>query len=275
MFYRIGRRPGQFPSIATALAEWQKDDPQDAVIELTESGVYVEPINLTLKQDRTLQLRAANQARPVLRLIDWQTDTPDALVVTMEQGSRFTIDGLLVVGRPLRITAPYREEGAPIVPICGSSVVIRHCTFVPGWGIDSHCQPYRPAEPSLELYHIRATVRIEHSILGSIQVHENAVNIDPIPLYIADSIVDATQATKEAIRGTGCNHRARAVDASSLHFVRDRRRSRHRARGKLHLHGLPCTSLAGNSAASGFVTCNSTVAHRAGIGVSRILSRRR
>ena len=203
MFYRIGRRPGQFPSIATALAEWQKDDPQDAVIELTESGVYVEPINLTLKQDRTLQLRAANQARPVLRLIDWQTDTPDALVVSMEQGSRFTIDGLLVVGRPLRITAPYREEGAPIVPICGSSVVIRHCTFVPGWGIDSHCQPYRPAEPSLELYHIRATVRIEHSILGSIQVHENAVNIDPIPLYIADSIVDATQATKEAIGAPG------------------------------------------------------------------------
>jgi hypothetical protein len=203
VFYRVGRQPGQFPSIGAAIGQWQKDDPQDAVIELTESGVYVEPITLALKKDRTLQLRAANRTRPVLRLIDWQTDSPDALSVTMEQGSRFTIDGLLLVGRPLRITGPYWEENEPIVPLCGSSVVIRHCTFVPGWGIDSHCQPYRPAEPSLELYHVRASVRIEHSILGSIQVHEDEVNIDPIPLYIADSIVDSTQAQNEAIGAPG------------------------------------------------------------------------
>jgi hypothetical protein len=203
VFYRVGRQPGQFPSIGAAIGQWQKDDPQDAVIELTESGVYVEPITLALKKDRTLQLRAANRTRPVLRLIDWQTDSPDALSVTMEQGSRFTIDGLLLVGRPLRITGPYWEENEPIVPLCGSSVVIRHCTFVPGWGIDSHCQPYRPAEPSLELYHVRASVRIEHSILGSIQVHEDEVNVDPIPLYIADSIVDSTQAQKEAIGAPG------------------------------------------------------------------------
>lgn len=202
VFYRVGKREGLFPSIGAALAQWQKDDPQGAVIELTESGVYVEPISVTLKKDRTLQLRAANRARPVLRLIDWQTDSPDALSVTMDQGSRFTIDGLLLVGRPLRVTGPYRN-GEPIVPLCGSSVVIRHCTFVPGWGIDSHCQPYRPAEPSLELYHVRANVRIEHSILGSIQVHEDGVHIDPIPLHIADSIVDSTQAQKEAIGAPG------------------------------------------------------------------------
>ena len=203
VFYRVGRREGWFPSIGAALAQWQKDDPQDAVIELTESGVYVEPLTLNLKKDRTLQLRAANRARPVLRLIDWQTDSPDALLVTMEQGSRFTLDGLLVVGRPLRITGPYREGGEPIIPLCGSSVVIRHCTFVPGWGIDSHCQPYRPAEPSLELFHVRTSVRIEHSILGSIQVHEDEVHIDPIPLHVSDSIVDSTQPQKEAIGAPG------------------------------------------------------------------------
>ena len=203
VFYRVGRKQGQFPTIGAALAQWEKDDPFDAVIELMDSAVFVEPISIALKSDRTLQLRAANRTRPVLRLLDWQTDSPDSLSVTMEKGSRFTLDGLLIAGRPLRVTGPVRENDCPYPPVCGSSVVLRHCTLVPGWSIDSHCEPYRPAEPSLELYNIRAQVRIEHCIIGSIQVHENEVNIDPIPLVITDSIVDATQPKKEAIGAPG------------------------------------------------------------------------
>lgn len=202
VFYRVGRK-AQFSTISAALAQWEKDDPYDAVIELMESAVFVEPISITLKSDRTLQLRAANRARPVLRLLDWQTDSPDSLSVSMDQGSRFTLDGLLLAGRPLRITGPERKSGCPSPPVCGSSVVLRHCTLVPGWSIDSNCEPYRPAEPSLELYNIRAQVRIEHCIIGSIQVHENEVNIDPIPMVITDSIVDATDPKKEAIGAPG------------------------------------------------------------------------
>lgn len=203
VFYRVGRKPGQFPTINMALTRWQKDDPHDAVIELMDSAVYVEPISIVLKTDRTLQLRAANRKRPVLRLLDWQTDSPDSLSVTMDQGSRFTLDGLLIAGRPLRVTGPARENNCPPSPVCGSSLVIRHCTLVPGWSIDSNCEPYRPTEPSLELYNIRAHVRIEHSIIGSIQVHENEVNIDPIPIKITDSIVDATDPKDEAIGAPG------------------------------------------------------------------------
>src|SRR5215510_5211795 len=203
VFYRVGKKPARFQTIGAALDQWQKDDPYDAVIELMESAVFVEPTSITLKADRTLQLRAANRKRPVLRLLDWQTDSPDSLSVTMEQGSRFTMDGLLLAGRPLRITGPAREYGCPPPHVCGSSVVLRHCTLVPGWGIDSDCEPHRPAEASLELYNIRAQVRIEHCILGSIQVHENEVNIDPIPMLITDSIVDATDPQKEAIGAPG------------------------------------------------------------------------
>lgn len=203
LFYQVGRKAGQFPTVGAALAQWEKDDPFNAVIELMDSAVFVEPIYITLKADRTLQLRAANRKRPVLRLLDWQTDSPDSLSVTMEQGSRFTLDGLLVAGRPLRITGPERENHCPPAPVCGSSVVLRHCTLVPGWSIDSNCEPYRPAEPSLELYNVRAQLRIEHTIIGSIQVHENEVNIDPIPIMITDSIVDATNPRKEAIGAPG------------------------------------------------------------------------
>jgi len=197
--YLVGE--GQpFRRIGEALGRWQEEAPWDAVIELTDSGVYVEPINLTLGPKRTLQIRAANRTRPVIRLLDWQTDLPDAFGVTLAPGSRFTLDGLLITGRPLHITGPVREAPADRTgTVCGAEVVIRHCTLVPGWGLDSHCKPKRPAEPSLELYNVRAAIRIEHSILGSIQIHEDEVALDPIPLRISDSILDATAPGKEAI----------------------------------------------------------------------------
>lgn len=203
-FYMVGKNPEQFTSIGAALAQWKLDDPLDAVIELTESAVYVEPISITLEADRTLQLRAANRKRPVIRLLDWQTDLPDALSVVMGRGSRFTMDGLLVAGRPLQVMGPEgKKPEEPRPPICGSQIILRHCTFVPGWGIDSDCEPKRPAEPSLEFYNIRAQLRIEHSIVGSIQIHENEVTIDPIPVNITDSIIDATSPRKEAIGAPG------------------------------------------------------------------------
>ena len=202
-FYRVGKEE-KYHHLRTALRQWKEDKPWDAVIEITDSGVYAEPINISLGAGRTLQLRAANRARPVIRLIDWQTDLPDALTVSVARGSRFTMDGLLVTGRPVHINGPSREKpGDPRDPVCASEVVIRHCTLVPGWGIECDCEPKRPAEPSLELYNIRAKVRIEHSILGSIQVHEDEVLIDPIPMRITDSILDATDPEKEAIGAPG------------------------------------------------------------------------
>jgi hypothetical protein len=203
VFYLVGNGPGEFATIGAALNQWKTDDPYDAVIEIQKSAVYVEPVMIALKANRTLQLRAANRARPVIRLLDWQTDTPDALSVTMERESRFTMDGLLVAGRPLQITGPAREEGCPPPPVCGASVVLRHCTFVPGWGIGADCEPNRPAEPSLEMFGVRARVHIEHCILGSIQIHQDEVRIDPIPLHISDSIIDATDPDKEAIGAPG------------------------------------------------------------------------
>ena len=49
-----------------------------------------------LRPGQSLVLRAADGARPVIRLIDWQTDLPDALSVEMDVGSRFALDGILL-----------------------------------------------------------------------------------------------------------------------------------------------------------------------------------
>jgi hypothetical protein len=197
--YRVGENE-VFQRIGQALEQWKKDQPQDAVIEIAASGVYVEPIAIELAQRQTLQLRAADRTRPVLRLIDWQTDLPDALTVTMAAASRFTLDGLLITGRPVQIVGADEAQAASA---CGAEVVIRHCTLVPGWGIDCDCEPRRPAEPGLELRNVRARVRIEHSIVGAIEIQEDEVRQDPIPLCIADSILDATAPDRQAIGAPG------------------------------------------------------------------------
>jgi hypothetical protein len=197
--YRVGENE-KFKRINEALRQWQVDQPTDAVIELADSGVYVEPINITLDQDRSLQLRAANHTRPVIRLLDWQTDLPDALSVAVAPGSRFTLDGLMITGRAVHVKAA-NSEGAG--EDCPAEINIHHSTLVPGWGLHNDCEPRRPAEPSIEFYTVRVRVSIEHSILGSIQVNEDQVHADPISIGISDSILDATGSEREAIGAPG------------------------------------------------------------------------
>ena len=207
--YRVGEAE-RFQRIGDALDEWQSAKPSAAVIEIADSGVYVEPLNITLAQDQILQLRAANHTRPVIRLLDWQTDLPDALTVSLDTNSRFVLDGLMVTGRAVHVRL---ANGAPPIGIaksdstptenCPAEIVIRHCTLVPGWGLHNDCEPRRPAEPSLEIFNVNARVRIEHSIVGSIQVHLDQVHADPIPLSISDTILDATGSEREAIGAPG------------------------------------------------------------------------
>ncbi|MEK8033511.1 hypothetical protein AACH06_22040 [Ideonella sp. DXS29W] len=200
--YRVGEGDGYlFHRIGDALAQWRQDDPDDAVIEIGHSGVFVEPIDITLRDGQSLQLRAAQRARPVLRLIDWQTDLPDALTVSMGQGSRISLDGLLVTGRPLRVQG--RADADTRADVCGARVVIRHCTLVPGWALEGDCHPRRPAEPSLEISNLRASVKIEHSIVGTLRVMQDEVGLDPMPIEICDSVVDATARDRQAIGGAG------------------------------------------------------------------------
>jgi hypothetical protein len=223
-------RIGNVTEFSNALARWKAEDPEfenqpmDAVIEIFRSGVYVLPFDITLKANHSLQIRAANRAWPVIRLLDYQAEFPDSLRVTVGPGSRFTLDGLLITGRPVHVqgdeamlaeieskrskdiqTSPMSAEvpSAEQDSTCFTEIALRHCTLVPGWGLDNNCEPRRPNEPSLELYNVRARIRIKHSILGTIEIHENQVTADPLPLYVSDSILDATSDDREALSAPG------------------------------------------------------------------------
>lgn len=148
-----------------------------------------------------------------------------------------TLDGLLIVGRPVEI-ADYEEDAdqpsdSAAVPKL-AEIIIRHSTLVPGWEINADCRPLESTMPSLRLWTAHLCVKIDRSIVGSIEVDpsvatlpdieigndrdlapedvietrcqrlQQAVRLDPIRICINDSILDATGPELEAIGTPDC-----------------------------------------------------------------------
>lgn len=201
--YRVGEQEKgdqeNYRDINGALNKWSSDKPLYAVIEITDSGIYVEQLNIELGENQNLQIQAANNKRPIIRLLDWHTELPDSLSIEGAKGSRFVLDGLLITGRGLQVNVPEVENESSISQSDLCEIAIRHCTLVPGWTLHSDCEPGRPNEPSIELMDTRARVKIEHSIVGTIQVVSNEVKADPIKICIIDCILDATSTERDAL----------------------------------------------------------------------------
>lgn len=193
--YRVGVNEA-LHALADAVALWEKEKPQHAVIEICDSGFYTETFDVEIPADHTLQVRAANRCRPVIHVLDYHPSRSEALSVVLNDNARFTLDGILVVGRPLR------AEGKGDKPVDGH-VVIRRSTLVPGWTVRHDCDPSAPDESSLDLRNLRGRVTIERSIVGTIAVMDETIESEPLRISITDSIVDATSDDREAVVGPG------------------------------------------------------------------------
>ncbi|NLU68217.1 hypothetical protein [Streptomyces sp. HNM0574] len=203
--YRVG--PGEpFERIMDAYTRWREDRaagrcPGEGVIELAHSGTWQEQLDFDLEAGDRLQLRSAEGTRPVVRLLDWYSNRPDALNIRAPEGGcppgeepRIVLDGLLVTGRGVHVSGPV------------GSVVVRHSTLVPGWTLEEECDPHSPQEASLVLESTTACVEIDRSILGTIEVIGDEVGTDPLPLHLRDSILDATAHHREALSAPDCRH---------------------------------------------------------------------
>lgn len=193
--YRVGRR-APFQRISDALERWSEEQPRHAIVEIVESDVFTEQFGIEIAGARSLQIRAAAGARPVLRLLDYQADRIDALriagvAVEGEGGGHISLDGLLIADRGIQL------EGSLV------EVALRHCTLVPGWALHHDHAPRRPAEPSITLLNFEGALTVEHSIIGSIQSYQDEVRGEPTPVQVTDSILDATSAEIEAIHSPG------------------------------------------------------------------------
>jgi hypothetical protein len=176
-----------FPKIRDAYYKWREEKPAHAVIEISDSGVYEEELHIELGEKQTLEVRAAEGARPVIYVADWRASRPDAITVVGAAGSSLTLDGILVTGRGIEVKGKLDE------------FILRHCTLVPGWALHYDCKPRRGNEPSLALGGASTRVRIEHSILGPIQVSVDPDGVDPMPFHISDCIIDATSQENDAL----------------------------------------------------------------------------
>ena len=225
-FYRVG--PGQpYRQIMDAYRAWQHDRRAGrtgpaGIIEITHSGAYQEQLDFDLDPGDRLEVRAAEGTRPVVRLLDWYSNRPDALNIRAvsddcapHERTRVVLDGLRVAGRGINVTGAM------------GAVVVRHSTLVPGWSLEPGCAPHSPEEPSIVLDRTTACLQIEHSILGTIEVIGDEVSEDPLDIHLRDSVLDATADDREALSAPDCRH-AHAV----LHLHRTT------VIGEIHTHAV-------------------------------------
>jgi hypothetical protein len=154
--------------------------------------VYTGPFEVALRPGDSLEIRAAEGARPLIRILDTAVDKLEALTITSkagpEGGGCFALDGIMVEGRGMVV-------GGNV-----SRVDIRHSTLVPGWSLDQSCHPIAPGKASLVIRSERTCVAITDSIVGPLLVEHNEVTNPAIRIRIADSIVDAHGVEAYAIR---------------------------------------------------------------------------
>ncbi len=224
--FRVG--PGErHRQIMDAYRAWQHDRRAgdcgpEGIIEITHSGAYQEQLDFDLDPGDRLELRAAEGTRPVIRLLDWYSNRPDALNIRAVSDDcapgerpRIVLDGLLVTGRGINVTGPM------------GAVVVRHCTLVPGWSLEPECDPRSPDEPSIVLERTTACLQVEHSVLGTIEVIGDEVSEEPLDIHLRDSVLDATADDREALSAPDCRH-AHAV----LHLHRTT------VIGEIHTHAV-------------------------------------
>jgi len=173
-------------SLRSAVEQWHRDGAEKALIEFGDSRTYDED---RLEIDfsgtrRRLVIRAAPHARPVVRLSDYEAGAADAwrirgTATPDDVGSSLLLEGLAIGGRGIAVSD------------YGGGIEIRHCTLFPGWLPPGERGRRHPDAASLAFENCSGSVAVTASILGPIFARADEHIHDPLPVCLADSIVDA------------------------------------------------------------------------------------
>jgi hypothetical protein len=178
--------PSQQPTIQVALNQLAAllAGPTDAlggVVEIEQNDYFVETPSITVPAGKVIELRAANQRRPILVL-------NGALSIFGGEGAQVILNGLLVSGGALRV--PAKNSGNQENRL--GQLRLWHCTLVPGATPTIKTVPAQPAMPRLLIEAANVTIEFERSITGAIRSNDAA------HVRISNSIVDAGAETEVA-----------------------------------------------------------------------------
>jgi hypothetical protein len=132
--------------LTEAITKWKTEKPaQDhhTVIEIGDNEEHSAEFDVKVPSGHTLEIRAANRFRPLLRVPDTSGQEVEKCHITGLAGSRLILDGLLFGEGEIQLDGEF------------SSILIRHCTFTPG-------------KTHLVIKLNDTDIRIEHSIVGAI-----------------------------------------------------------------------------------------------------------
>jgi hypothetical protein len=149
------------------------------VVELSDSGRFEQTPSLALNAGARLEVRAANEHRPILI-------ATGPIDIRGGENAEITLNGLLIAGGPLRVLSGANNQLRKLRLV--------HCTLVPGLSLGMDGTPASPGTPSLlvEQTDQPLEIEIDHCILGPIRAPVNATVI------VRHSIVDAEDPTNVA-----------------------------------------------------------------------------
>lgn len=154
----------------------------EGVVELADTGRYRETPAITGSAGCRIEVRAANEHRPLL-LLD------DELLISGGEDSSVTLDGLIIAGGRLRV--PELNNGLRLLRL-------RHCTFVPGINLDHTGEATSPGEPSIVIESANVQLEVENCIVGGVRAAEGA------EVTIHNSVIDANE--KSAVAYAAPDH---------------------------------------------------------------------
>ncbi len=178
--------PGEFATIAAAIAAWNPAAAPRAVMTITDNATYDENLSVSLVDNQHLIIQADDRNRPTVR---WRDDADALSVLTVAGGAGedavLTLNGLLIEGG-LRVDAESLGR-----------LEIAHCTLVPGRALDEQGTPVAPAEPSLDIDpdNVELEVTIDACILGAVRAPELMR-----AFTVHDSIIDRPEDPGDGVR---------------------------------------------------------------------------
>lgn len=206
--YRVAAgEAGAHRTVGAALKAWRaakaRGPVPSAAIEISDDGVYEEQFEIDLAPGERLEIRAAQGRRPILIPRASGANRPDRFRVRglhreKDEGEAdaaldgppvIVFDGVWIAGDPLELLGHL------------GGVKLRHCTLVPA-GRAPGAETERDRRGVSILVRARnCPISIVSCVLGRIRVESPEAGLDPIPVSIEASVLDASEPGGRAVLG--------------------------------------------------------------------------